>query len=440
MPKFPPDERTVYLAFKNVFKGPDTQPQSDKKIRKRIKKHESQSDEIRALVHEHNIDNVGNSVKALLDGDIFASTLKAKIRFPELFDVSPAQSAERAASEAEAVRSEIDAMRDVSGAQRDQTVSQSAGRAASETAAVNTEIHGTRDVGVAQQDRSVPTVVDGDAVAQKEQPQIHVPHVQRHLKPETFGARSLYPLYLPAKGQRRLLSKVQDVLEHACFRFAEGVMPQQLQQQGWDSPDCVELNCWMGMFRTRESVFDIERVTTLNKPFGELLSSIAQIRHTAVHRLKVTAGRVEAFLTDAETLAALLGDETCARQLSRLRRETHSVVEEFGRNKDLLEARYVDKRKEIAARRAELDRIEIAAWEAMLEEDKQYQCFAGVSLEEMVDVPETAFHSRANSEAGQTSEEETSVESESEPDFRRAATDTQGPLPVHVVKSSGPSL
>jgi hypothetical protein len=245
-------------------------------------------------------------------------------------------------------------------------------------------------------------------------------------------------LYLPAKGQRRLLSKVQDVLEHACFRFAERAMPQELQKQGWDSSDCVELNCWMGIFRSRESLFDDERVATLNKAYGELLSSIAQIRHTAVHRLKITAGSVESFLTDAETLAALLCDENCARQLSRLRRETHSVVEEFGRNKDLLEVRYMDKRKEIAARRAELDRIEIAAWEAMLEDDKQYQCFAGMSLEEMVDVPETAFHSRANSETDETSEEETSVESESEQDFHRVAKGPQSLIAVQIVKQNVP--
>jgi hypothetical protein len=176
MAKFPPDERTVYLAFKNVFKGPDAQTKSDKKIRKKIKKYESHSDEIRALVHEHNIDNVGNSVKVLLDGAIFASTLKAKIRFPELFDVSPAQSAERAASEAEAVRTEMDAMRDVNGTHQDGSVLQSAERAVSEAAAVRTEIEPIRDVSTTQQKQDLPTAVAGDAVVKKEKPHIHGMH------------------------------------------------------------------------------------------------------------------------------------------------------------------------------------------------------------------------------------------------------------------------
>ena len=116
MAKNPPDERLVYLALKNVFKGPDAQLRIAKKIRKLIQKHLDNEDaEVRALVAEHNIDNVCNTAKALLQNEVFASTLKAKIRFPEVFEVSPAQSADRAASEAEAARSDEDAIRDAAG-------------------------------------------------------------------------------------------------------------------------------------------------------------------------------------------------------------------------------------------------------------------------------------------------------------------------------------
>lgn len=113
MAKNPPDERLVYLALKNVFKGPDAQLRIAKKIRKLIQKYLDNGDaEVRALVAEHNIDNVCNTAKALLQDEIFASTLRAKIRFPEVFEVSPAQTAERVASEAEAARTDADAIRD----------------------------------------------------------------------------------------------------------------------------------------------------------------------------------------------------------------------------------------------------------------------------------------------------------------------------------------
>ena len=113
MAKNPPDERLVYLALKHVFKGNGTKPQrKPKKIRKQIEDHINDT-ELRALIEEHNIDNVCDTAKNLLDQEIFASTLKAKIRFPEVFEVSPAQSAERDMFEAEAARSEVNAFRDL---------------------------------------------------------------------------------------------------------------------------------------------------------------------------------------------------------------------------------------------------------------------------------------------------------------------------------------
>jgi hypothetical protein len=81
-----------------------------KKIRELILKRQHAAD-IGSLIREHNIDNVYNVAKTLLEQQIFKSTLKAKIRFPEVFEVSPTQSAERSASKAEAARTEADAIK-----------------------------------------------------------------------------------------------------------------------------------------------------------------------------------------------------------------------------------------------------------------------------------------------------------------------------------------
>ena len=110
MGKNQPDERLIYLALKNTFKGADAQVRKPKKIRELIQK-QQQSRDVRDLVHAHNLDNVCNVAKVLLDQQIFESTLKAKTRFPEVFEVSPAQSAERSASEEEAARTEADAIK-----------------------------------------------------------------------------------------------------------------------------------------------------------------------------------------------------------------------------------------------------------------------------------------------------------------------------------------
>ena len=110
MPKNPPDERLVYLALKNVFKGADAQVRRPKKVRELIQKAQQNVD-VRDLIRKHNMENVCNVAKALLEQQTFESTLKAKIRFPEVFEVSPAQSAERSASEVEAAKTEADAIR-----------------------------------------------------------------------------------------------------------------------------------------------------------------------------------------------------------------------------------------------------------------------------------------------------------------------------------------
>jgi hypothetical protein len=109
--KNPPDERVVYLALKNVFKGPNAGVRQPKTIRKLINKSQDQGD-VADLIKSHNIDTICNTTRVLLTEQIFESTLKAKIRFPEVFDVSPAQSAEREASEVEAAKNEANAIKD----------------------------------------------------------------------------------------------------------------------------------------------------------------------------------------------------------------------------------------------------------------------------------------------------------------------------------------
>jgi hypothetical protein len=109
--KIHPDERVVYLALKNVFKGSGAEVRQLQRIRKLILNNQEQHD-VANLIKVYNIDTVCNTARTLLTERIFESTLKAKIRFPEVFDVSPTQSAAREASEVEAARNEANAIED----------------------------------------------------------------------------------------------------------------------------------------------------------------------------------------------------------------------------------------------------------------------------------------------------------------------------------------
>ncbi|KAE9381226.1 hypothetical protein N431DRAFT_551376 [Stipitochalara longipes BDJ] len=391
MAKNPPDERLVYLALKNVFMGQDAQLRIVKKIRKLIQKHLDDGDaEVRALIEEHNIDNVCLTAKALLQDEVFASTLRAKIRFPEVFEVSPAQTAERVASEAEAARIDADAIRDA--AEGDQ------GRSASpEVNELELAHKGKRKESESQVLNTRPR--------------------KRPFSRSSVSVSSLYPVYLPLNTQHRLLVKVQAILEDACYAFGQKMMGDILQKEGWDYPESVELNIWARVFHSNENKFDADKLNELGKPFSELLDSIAQIRNTAVHRVRVSANKVQQFLMDAETLANILHNNICARTLSRLRRETQQVIDELGRNKDLLESKLKEKLQEIDARRRELDGLAYKAVEDMLKEDKEYQTLASANLEQAISAPETIQHSAPLSEHDTSPEVEIDVESSRRPSF-----------------------
>lgn len=106
-----PDERLVYLACQHIFRSSNSLLRKRKNVKNLIRQNRLALSDI---LQEYNIDRTCNVAKRLLEDEVFHSTLRAKIRFSGLFDVSPAQSAEREASEAEAARDEENAVREIS--------------------------------------------------------------------------------------------------------------------------------------------------------------------------------------------------------------------------------------------------------------------------------------------------------------------------------------
>lgn len=205
---------------------------------------------------------------------------------------------------------------------------------------------------------------------------------------------SLYPAYLPLPVQHRLLVVVQQALESACYSFATTSLPEVMaEHEDWDCAEAVELNIWARVLATNPNIFAQADMDEAGKPLDQLLDSIVQLRHTAVHRLRVSATRLDTFLTDAGSLATLLRNERCKQQVLRLRHETCLVVEDVKRNKDLLESQLAAKMQRIAAQRAELDCLEHAAIMDMLKEDHEYQRYAGAMLTQAIHAPETAVQS-----------------------------------------------
>lgn len=105
-----PDEKVIYLALKNVFKGQNAEVRHPKAIRKVIDNRRGRGD-VAGLLKSHNIDTICDTARVLLTEKIFESTLKAEARFPEVFRKSPTQNAAREASETEATRIEANAIK-----------------------------------------------------------------------------------------------------------------------------------------------------------------------------------------------------------------------------------------------------------------------------------------------------------------------------------------
>ncbi|KAF1844446.1 uncharacterized protein K460DRAFT_238546, partial [Cucurbitaria berberidis CBS 394.84] len=313
--------KLVYLALKGIFQGQDAQIRKKKTILKLIKKYQSLAN-IRILIQQHSLDSLCQVAKALLEEKVFESTLKAKTRFPDVFEVSPDQSAERAISESAAAKHE---------------------------------------------DAAIQCVTEG-----------HQGESSGH--ESGIPSASLYPVYLPFDVQHRILARVQHTLEKAFYIFAQKKLGGILQNEGWDCAEAVELNRWPRVLLVHKEEFDPGALADLRTPLPDLLNSITQLRHATVHRLRLTANRAIQFINDAESLIELVQDDAYVHIISTIRRQTQLTIEELERNKDMLESRLAETRREFATRRAELKRQELEEMENTVNGDREYAIFAGATL------------------------------------------------------------
>jgi hypothetical protein len=105
------------------------------------------------------------------------------------------------------------------------------------------------------------------------------------------------------------------------------------------------------------------------------------LRHTAVHRLPTSAKRIYKMIQFAAGLAKALGDQPRAAQLEHLHLEIESRLRDMEINKNFLENRLDEQLRAISEQRAELDRKEQEAIEAMLKDDRENKILIGSFLE-----------------------------------------------------------
>ncbi|KAF5011190.1 hypothetical protein FDECE_2676 [Fusarium decemcellulare] len=342
-------EEQVYLAFKDIFKGARAEIRRSRAVLPVVVEYKKQT-QVHALLQAHHCDKVCQTLCNLLADRIFQSEEKAKARFgttDKQLVPSPAPAPTPAPTPPQLSSSTKSTLVEPECPKPDTTQ----------------EINA-----IAESLEAICNALEPPEPSTKQEADVMTEAQTTRVSPsEASSVASNFPelqVSLPLRIQHLVLSRIQSLLEYAAYRFAEDQMPATLERQQWEGPESVELNVWVPELRKHWGLLDSK---TLKDPDDRLMSralhSATRIRHTAVHRERVSVKQLQDLMDDAEGLCGVLEcpDPTKAPALSRIKEikdcaeaqlsELHSrrgeVTSELGKKLD-----------DIAARRAELDALE----------------------------------------------------------------------------------
>lgn len=212
------------------------------------------------------------------------------------------------------------------------------------------------------------------------------------------------------------MATIQSIVEAGCYDFARVNFPEMLAQYKWDCPESVELTEWTQILSNNQTGLCVEMFQTVSKQTSEVFQLLRELRHSAVHRLHITASRVEKLLENVQLFLDMLGDRDRSVKVSLIRRELRLAVEELERNKDLLEAKLLVQLREIDVKRSQLKQLEQEVVTRMSGEDRECQNDVGSKLERRVaqvqvtrleqdltpELEESESESEVESDAGKT--------------------------------------
>ncbi|KAI9718433.1 MAG: hypothetical protein M1812_004154 [Candelaria pacifica] len=418
-----PDGRLVYLHCASIFSGANGQVRRLKKISQLLERHKTS---IKILTKEFTLPAIAAIAKELLDEQIFQSLPRAKLRYPELFQLTETQEAERAASEAEVVRIEAEAAQDTVLTSDDEggaeclDLKRSRQRAEpEETVEVETE---TRE--------------DGRISANELWHVFKPSTTQGH---QVLSVPRLHPVYLPFRSQHRTLVLVQSLLEESCFEFGNAWVPDLMEARKWHEAESIELTEWTKSFSKYAKSLPPSAIKPIaGKSIAEVLFGTSALRHSAVHRLPTSVAGILKMLHAANFFAEALNDSKRAEKLVEIRIQLEASVEEILQHQYLLERKLRDQLEDIARRRAELDELERLSIEEMLATDKKQRTEVGSAFEsfligsQQTSTPDACSHTlsfdgtKADSKAKEHTEI-SGIEPEQKPANKAQACD-QSPL------------
>ena len=115
---------------------------------------------------------------------------------------------------------------------------------------------------------------------------------------------------IPYRVQHTILTQTQEILEECFYDYACTHMGGVIRGRKWDCAAAAELTEWTGIFRSSKA----------NLPCylgRNLLKTIDQMRHAAVHRVRTPLGRILEFLECGVLVAQRFNDRTRAGQINK---------------------------------------------------------------------------------------------------------------------------
>ncbi|KAI9812000.1 MAG: hypothetical protein M1827_004892 [Pycnora praestabilis] len=365
MPAKSPNQKEVYFACRSIFRGGEAKRRRLKAVSELLKKN---NDLIRHLLVKHSFPQVADVVRKLLELQIFEEPSKAQRLFPDLFQSSQLSKDQRMESEDKVATCEVEALATAASSKNEDDV------LSDKAILADVEAVAERISFIPEKDQSERVI--------RSQKKKHIT-AKDTVPLDTPRPHSLFPAYLPYKLQHHVLTKVQSLLEECCWEFSLKWLPQIASELNWDCPEALELNVFTPILAKQGTTLPL---TAFNGDGGidqfEAFFVTNEIRHAAVHRLRISAAGIQRMVAASIRMAQTLNDIVRATELATIDRELACCIEDMELNKQFLERRLDDQLEALAEAKAELLRKEEQAVVAMLQDDEEHKLYVSGVLNE----------------------------------------------------------
>ncbi|KAL7766558.1 hypothetical protein ACKLNR_004474 [Fusarium oxysporum f. sp. zingiberi] len=139
-----------------------------------------------------------------------------------------------------------------------------------------------------------------------------------------------FHVYVPIRTQTLILTRIQAILEHACFSFAQEAMPDILEETQWSCPEAGELNAWAFYFKKRwEILQQLSRCQRSGLVLTSFLYSAKQIRHIAVRRQPITTDHLSMLMSHAINFCICLDVPKALDMIRKIRDSAETQIQKL---------------------------------------------------------------------------------------------------------------